>query len=212
MALTAPQRPAPGAAVPEAVTEPVLLHLGGLLNVPGIDVFEELCRWNPELRLELTAEGVLIIMPPAGGGSSNRNWTMNGEFYLWAKGDGSGIGFESSGGFVLPNGAKRSPDLSWVRRDRWEALTEEEREKFLPLCPDFVVELRSPSDRLRTVQEKMEEYIANGAQLGWLIDPLERKVHVYRPSMPVEILEEPQQVSGDPLLPGFILKLSDVWG
>jgi Uma2 family endonuclease len=113
--------------------------------------------------------------------------------------------------FRLPNGAKRSPDLAWVRKERWEALSKEERRKFPPLCPDFVVELRSPSDSLQFLQSKMEEYIENGAQLGWLIDPFERKVHVYRPQSPVEVLEDPESVSGDPVLPGFTLDVRALW-
>jgi Uma2 family endonuclease len=124
---------------------------------------------------------------------------------------GTGIGFDSSTGFTLPNGAKRSPDVAWVRRERWEALSEEERDRFPPLCPDFVIELRSRSDPLTPLQEKMAEYIANGAQLGWLIDPGERRLYIYRPEVTPECLEQPEQVSGEPLLPGFELDLREIW-
>ena len=133
-------------------------------------------------------------------------------FGTWAEADGTGIGFDSSGGFRLPNKAKRSPDVAWVKRERWEALSPKERKRFAPLCPDFVVELRSETDRLNKLQDKMQEYIDNGAQLGWLIDPIEKKVHVYRPDAPVEILDNPAEVFGDPLLSGFTLKLAGIIG
>ena len=126
--------------------------------------------------------------------------------------DGIGVGFDSSTGFTLPTGAIRSPDLAWVKRARWEVLTQQQREAFPPLCPDFVVEIRSRSDALADVQAKMQEYLDNGAQLGWLIDPVEKKVYVYRPQAPVACLDNPQTVSGEPVLPGFVLALGTVWG
>jgi len=129
----------------------------------------------------------------------------------WAKADGTGIAFSSSTGFVLPNGAERSPDLAWVRRARWEALSQDERERFPPLCPDFVGEIRSRSDWLSRLQEKVQEYIDNGARLGWLLDPLERKVHVYRPGEPVVCLDDPETISGDPVLPGFTLHVRQLF-
>jgi Uma2 family endonuclease len=174
--------------------------------------FFELCRANPDWRIEQTAEGDIIVMPSTGGETGGRNSALGGECYAWAKLDGTGLTFDSSTVFRLPNGAKRSPDLSWVRRDRWEALTPEARRTFPPLCPDFVAELRSPSDSLEMLQAKMEEYLANDARLGWLIDPEQRKVYVYRPSAPVVCLDDPQQVSGDPVLPGFVLEMRAVWG
>jgi Uma2 family endonuclease len=125
--------------------------------------------------------------------------------------NGTGVGFDSSTGFTLPNGAKRSPDLAWVKRERWEALSVEQRRQFPPLCPDFVVELRSPSDALATVQAKLQEYLDNGAHLGWLIDPREKKVYIYRPQTPVACVDDPQTVSGEPVLPGFVLELKRVW-
>jgi Uma2 family endonuclease len=173
--------------------------------------FLELCLDNPTLRLELTAKGELIVMGPTSSETGRRNSTLNFQLYLWAKDDGTGICFDSSAGFKLPNGAKVSPDASWVRRDRYEALTEDEREQFAPLCPDFVVELRSKTDRLSRLQAKMVEYIENGARLGWLIDPAARRVYVYRPDREVETLDAPETVAGDPVLAKFLLQLREIW-
>ena len=173
--------------------------------------FFQLAGLNRELRLELTAEGELIVMPPAGWETGARNAKLTTRLGLWAEQDGTGGAADSSAGYILPNGAKRSPDASWVPRARLAALTAEQRRTFLPLCPDFVVEIRSPTDCLRDVQAKMEEYLANGARLGWLLDPEERRVYVYRPGAPVERLDAPQTLSGDPVLPGFTLDLREVW-
>jgi Uma2 family endonuclease len=175
------------------------------------DEFWEFCARNRELRIEMTKEGQMIIMLPVGGEGSRRNFLLTGRFSAWVETDGTGIGFDSSGGFKLPDQAKRSPDAAWVRRERWEALTDKQRKKFVPLCPDFVVELRSDSDRLQKLQKKMEEYIENGVQLGWLIDPLENKVHIYRPGAPAEILDNLKEISGEPLLKGFVLKLDGIF-
>jgi Uma2 family endonuclease len=173
--------------------------------------FELLCQENPELRLELSAQGELIIMPPAG---SESGW-RSGETFLslgtWAKQDGTGLSFDSSTGFTLPNGAIRSPDASWIRRERWTALTKAQREKFAPICPDFVVEVRSQADKLPDLLEKMQEYIDNGARLGWLIDPLEQRVYIYRPGRLVEMQDNPSSVSGDPELLGFVLQVHELW-
>ena len=173
--------------------------------------FAELCRRNPDLRIERTSEGDLIIMPPTGGKTGARNFYLTGKFSAWVEKDGTGRGFDSSTEFTLPNGAKRSPDVSWIRNERWRALSNEEQEEFPPLCPDFVVELRSRSDRLKELQLKMEEYIANGAGLGWLIDPFEKKIYVYRPRTPVEVLDNPKEISGEPLLKGFVLDVQSLW-
>jgi Uma2 family endonuclease len=173
--------------------------------------FFEFCQLNRDWRIERTSEGDMVIMAPAGGETGNRNFSLTGLFWSWVEADGTGIGFDSSTGFILPNGAERSPDVAWVKRSRWEALTEEQRKKFPPLCPDFVVELRSESDAIGDLQEKMEEYIANGAQLGWLLDPVQKKVYVYRPSTEVLCLNNPEMISGDPVLPGFILDLRRIW-
>jgi len=173
--------------------------------------FAELCRLNPELQIERTSEGELVIVAPTGGKTGRRNAKLTMAFGLWAERDGTGQSFDSSTLFSLPNGARRSPDLSWIRNGRWEALSPEQQEQFPPLCPDFVVELRSKTDSLRSLTEKLEEYIANGAQLGWLIDPLERKVHIYRPGLAVQILSDPETVSGEPLLKGFVLDVRSLW-
>jgi len=195
-----------------SVTSPeIVVNFGSLLKRITDREFEEFCQANKDLRIELTSEGELIVMPPTGGITGIRNFELTGNFAQWVKEDGTGKGFDSSTVFSLPNGAKRSPDLSWVRNERWTALTDRQRETFPPLCPDFVVELRSATDRLSTLQEKMREYIANGAQLGWLIDPLERKVHIYRPDADPEILSDPETVSGEPLLTGFVLDVRQLW-
>ena len=194
-----------------AEPQPVILHLGPILQKVSDQEFFEFCQLNPDWRIERTSEGELVVMPPTGGRTGRRNFTLVGAFGVWVEADGTGIGFDSSTGFTLPNGAKRSPDLAWVKRARWEALTAEEQEEFPPLCPDFVVELRSRSDTLGTLQEKMEEYIANGAQLGWLIDPREKKVYVYRPHTEVCCLDDPETVSGEPVLPGFALHVRKLW-
>ncbi len=173
--------------------------------------FWNLCQNNPELQFERTATGELIIMPPTGGATSDRNSEINFQLRAWNRTTRLGKVFDSAGGFKLPNGADRSPDASWLKIDRWNALTPEEREKFLPLCPDFVVELRSPSDRLSQVQTKMREYMDNGAKLGWLVDPQRKIVEVYGDDRSVEILENPTQVSGDPVLPGFVLDFSEIF-
>lgn len=173
--------------------------------------FYQICQDNEDLRLELTAEGELIILPPTGGTTGSRNAKITYQIAGWAIKDGTGLSFDSSTMFCLPNGAKRSPDGAWVRRERWDALSEEERESFVPLCPDFVLELRSASDRLLFLQDKMQQYIANGAQLGLLINPKSKKVYVYRANQPAEWLDNLQAVACYPVLPGFALDLKDIW-
>ena len=173
--------------------------------------FFQLCQNNRELKFERTPSGELIIMPPTGGTTGKRNSDLNFQIKAWNRQYNLGEVFDSSTGFKLPNGADRSPDASWVRIERWEALTSEEKDKFLPLCPDFVVELRSPSDSLLTLRSKMEEYINNGARLGWLIDPKRRVIEIYRPDREVEILTSPSTVSGEDILPGFVLDLTQIW-
>ncbi|HJR07693.1 MAG TPA: Uma2 family endonuclease [Pyrinomonadaceae bacterium] len=173
--------------------------------------FLELCLDNPNLRLEMTAKGELIVIGPASSETGRRNAGLTFRLCQWAEQDGTGICFDSSACFTFPNGAKLSPDASWVRRDRYEALTEDERERFAPLCPDFVIELRSKTDRLSRLQSKMSEYIANGARLGWLIDPAARRVYVYRPDHETETLDAPDEIAGDPVLPNFRLQLREIW-
>ena len=199
----------PGAA-PLPQTEPIHLQLRPILDM-NEDEFFAFCRLNRDLRLERTAEGDLVIMAPAGGETGNRNARLNAFLTLWALNDGGGEPFDSSTGFILPNGATRSPDAAWVKRSRLAALTPEQKKQFLPLCPDFLIELRSPSDRVEAIQDKMREYLANGARLGWLLDPLERRVFVYRPGTVTECLENPTTISGDPELPGFVLDLTRIW-
>ncbi len=191
---------------------PVVLRFGTFLRALSEHEFFEFCQWNENLRIERTSEGDLEILPLTGGTTGIMNASLTGLFGAWEEADRTGIAFSSSAGFILPNGAMRSPDLAWVRRERWAALTQQERDEFPPLCPDFVVELRSPSDKLRTLQAKMEEYVANGASLGWLIDPIEKKVHVYRPSAEASCLDNPATISGEPILPGFVLDLRRLWG
>jgi Uma2 family endonuclease len=189
---------------------PLVLHLAPVIAMSD-EQFFDLCQLNRDLRIERTSQGDLVIMPATGGETGRTNFKLTQVFGNWVDADGTGVGFDSSTGFALPNGAKRSPDLAWVKRDRWEALTPEQRKGFAPLCPDFVMELRSPSDALEYVQTKMQEYLDNDAQLGWLIDPIEKKVYTYRPQAAVECLDNPQTISGDPVLPGFVLELGRVW-
>lgn len=175
------------------------------------DQLAQFCADNGELRIELTAKRELIIMPPAFPISGMKNNAISAQVYNWSKADGSGLSFDSSSGFTFPNGAMRSPDASWITRERWETLAEDELSRFSHIAPDFVVELRSHSDSLAMLQAKMAEYIENGVRLGWLIDPFDRQVHVYRPSHPIEVLDGPEAVSGDPVLPGFTLNLQEIW-
>jgi Uma2 family endonuclease len=189
---------------------PLVLHLRPAIEMTA-EQFFEFCQLNRDVRIERTAEGDLIVMPPTCAKTGARNAEITSQLQLWAKRDRSGVAFDSSTGFTLPNGATRSPDAAWVKRTRLARLTPEQREKFLPLCPDFVIELRSPSDPLRLVQSKMREYTANGARLGWLIDPLERHVYLYRPRTAVRRLDRPAHLSADPVLPGFVLDLSPIW-
>jgi Uma2 family endonuclease len=174
--------------------------------------FAALTAANRELRLERTATGELIVNPPTGSETGYRNWNLAGELYLWWRNAGEpGKAFDSSSGFELPNGANRSPDVAWVSQDRWDALTPEQRKGFAPLCPDFVVELCSESDTPKDLRAKIEEYIENGAMLGWLIDPKNKRVEIYRLGQRVEVLENPSTLSGEGVLPGFTLNLNRVF-
>ena len=193
------------ASVAEALT--VNLQSIRLTN----EQFYRLCEDNPELRLELTAQGELIAMSPTGSKTGLRNAALIRQLGEWAKKDGRGVTFDSSAGFSLPNGAKRSPDASWMRKERWERLSNKEQEVFAPVCPDFVVELRSPRDRIETLQAKMSEYLDNGAQLGWLVDPIEKRLYVYRAGEPTQCLEDPKSVEGGTMPRGFVLDLSELW-
>jgi len=186
------------------------------VNLPAIapmthEQFYEFCLANPDLRIERSATGEVFVMSPNFSDTGNRNFNLAVQLGIWAERDGTGVGFDSSSGFTLPNGATRSPDASWILGDRWNALTAEEQASFAPICPDFVVELRSASDVLTRLQAKLQEYIDNGTRLGWLIDRKSRRVHIYRPNQPIKILENPEEVSGDPELPGFKLALAKIW-
>lgn len=199
------------ATVTSTERKPLVLHFGPVLGKMSEREFYEFCQLNKELRIELTGEGDLVIMPPTGGKTGRRNSKLTRRLTAWAEEDGTGQPFDSSTGFTLPNGAKRSPDFAWITNERWDALTESEQEEFPPLCPDFVVELRSRTDALAPLQKKMKEYIENGARLGWLLDPTRKKVYVYRPRAAVEILDDPKVVSGEPILRGFTLDVRAIW-
>jgi Uma2 family endonuclease len=179
--------------------------------------FWQLCQNNRDYRFESTASGELLIMPPTASETGNSNFDIVVELGIWNKQTKLGKGFDSSTGFSLPNGAKRSPDASWVKIERWNALTPEQQQSFAPICPDFVVELRclrraepTPTDSLKELQDKIQEYIDNGAKLGWLIDRKNKRVEIYRPLKEVEILENPESVSGEDVLPGFVLNLTPI--
>ncbi|MEG4500027.1 Uma2 family endonuclease [Microcoleus sp. F10-C6] len=174
--------------------------------------FVELAIANRELQLERTAQGELIVNPPTGGETGYRNLDIEGQLWLWNRQTKLGKAFNSSTGFHLPNGADRSPDAAWVRLERWDELTPKQKESFIPLCPDFVVELRSKTDNMEPLRAKMKEYMNNGARLGWLIDRKNKKVEIYRQSQDVEVLENPISLSGEDVLPGFVLDLTEVWG
>lgn len=173
--------------------------------------FYQFCQDNPTWNLERSATGEILVMAPTGAETGERNFDLIGQLWWWTKQDGRGKGFDSSTGFRLSNGAVRSPDAAWVLKSRWEVLSPQERQGFPLLCPDFVLELRSPTDLLVTLQDKMQEYLANGTQLGWLIDPVEGQVHVYRPEQTVEVLTQPARLAGDPTLSGFVLDLQEFW-
>ncbi|MBK4729458.1 Uma2 family endonuclease [Oxynema sp. CENA135] len=186
---------------------PALLELDLQLSD---EQFFQLCQQHRDLKFERTANGKLAIMPPTGGITSNRNAELIYQLMAWNRQTKLGKVFDSSGGFKLPNGANRSPDASWVRLERWNALTAEEQAKFVPLCPDVVVELRSPSDDLNKLQAKMQEYRENGAELGWLIDPERQIVEIYRPHREPEFLSSPKTLSGETILPDFELDLTEI--
>jgi len=173
--------------------------------------FEQICHSNQDLRFERSSKGELIIMPPTGSETGRQTWGLAGQLWLWNRRTRLGVGFDSSAGFTLPNGAIRSPDASWIELQRWNSLNLEQKRKFAPICPDFIVELCSPSDRLTDVQSKMHEYLDNGTRLGWLIVPETRQVEVYRPNRDIEILSNPISLSGEDVLPGFELDLQDIW-
>jgi len=187
------------------------LNLNSVIKLTR-EQFYQLCEENPDLKLERNAQGELVIMPPTGGETGKSNSTINAQIWFWNDHNQLGEVFDSSTGFTLPSGADRSPDVSWVEKSRWDALTKEQKEKFLPLCPDFVIEILSPNDSLKKTQMKMQEYIENGCRLGWLINRKKQEVEIYRPGQDVEVLKIPQTLSGESILPGFVLNMQRIWG
>ncbi len=186
------------------------------LNLPPVlkltdEQFEQLAAANSDLGLELTAKGELIIMPPTGGETGDRNFELDGQLWLWNRQNSLGKAFDSSTGFRLPSGATRSPDVAWIEIERWEALTPAQKKRFLPLCPDFAVELVSETDEVEDVRQKMQEYLQNGLRLGWLINPKLKQVEIYRPNREVELLKYPTTLSGEDILPGFVLDLEPIF-
>jgi Uma2 family endonuclease len=173
--------------------------------------FYQLCRSNPDLKFERNAQGELVIMSPTGGVTGNRNFEIGLDFGIWNRREKLGLCFDSSTCFKLPNGADRSPDVAWITNDRWNALTLEQQGKFPPIAPDFVLELMSPTDSLTQTQAKLQEYMANGVQLGWLLYRKNRHVEIYRPNQLVEVLQNPTMLFGEAVLPGFELDMAIVW-
>ena len=189
------------------------IDLSALTTAPKMSdqQFYHFCQTNPELRIERNAHGEVIVMPPAFADTGNRNSRILGQLYIWAETNATGEAFDSSSGFTLPNGATRSPDAAWILSERWNALQPEQQASFAPIVPDFVVELRSSSDTLKSLKDKMKEYVENGVRLGLLIDRKNRQVHVYRPNQQPDILDNPESVNCEPELPLFALKMAKVW-
>ncbi len=192
-------------------SEPFEFALGSLLKPIDDDEFLKLSRNNQGVQIEMTKDGDLIIMPGTGGLTGRKNSRIIRRLDEWAEKDASGVTFDSDTIFCLPNGAKKIPDASWVSNEKWNALSKEEQDKIVPFAPDFAIELRSRTDSLKDLQEKMQEYIENGVSLGWLIDASNHKVYVYRQGAEVETLENPTEISGEPLLQGFTLNLKEIW-
>jgi Uma2 family endonuclease len=188
----------------------VTVNLNSIIKLTD-DQFYQLCRDNPDVKFERNANGEIIIMPPTGGETGNRNFELSADFAIWNRQYRLGVCFDSSTCFKLPNGADRSPDVSWIKQERWDTLTLEQKEKFPPIAPDFVLELISPTDSLKKTQGKMQEYMKNEVRLGWLIDRKTRRVEIYRLGQAVEVLKSPTELSGEDVLPGFVLKLETVW-
>jgi Uma2 family endonuclease len=192
---------------------PMTVDISSLMTLPQMsdEQFYEFCHRNANLRIERNPNGEVIVMPPAFSDTGNRNFKIALQLGIWAEQDGTGEGFDSSAGFTLPNGAMRAPDAAWIRLDRWNALTDKQKASFAPICPDFVVELRSANDTLKSLQTKMQEYIENGARLGLLIDRQTRTVYCYRADGSVAVFNQPEQVSCDPELSGLALEMAKIW-
>ncbi|NEU82151.1 Uma2 family endonuclease [Nostoc sp. UIC 10630] len=192
-------------------SSPLVLQIPSSMQMTD-EQFFDFCQMNRDLRIERNKFGEISIIPPTGGTTGNRGGNIFGQLWVWSEQDSTGITFDSSTGFKLSTGANRSPDASWIKLERWNSLSPKQQEKFVPICPDFVVELKSPSDNLQTLKEKMEEYMNEpGIQLGWLIDRKQHKVYIYRPGLSEECLDNPATVSGESVLPGFFLNMSKVW-
>jgi Uma2 family endonuclease len=194
----------------QTATTPLTVSLPAIATMTR-DEFYTFCQANRDLRIERTATGEVVIMPSAFSDTGNRNFNLAVQLGVWADQNGTGLGFDSSTGFTLPNGAMRSPDAAWITAERWNSLSENEQTSFAPICPDFVIELRSASDTLSGLQSKMQEYIDNGALLGWLIDRKNRTVYIYRPDQDLQVLTNPHQISGSPELIDFSLKMAKIW-
>ncbi len=196
-------------------TEPrsITVDISSLMTLPQMseEQFYEFCDRNPDLQIERNAKGEVIVMPPAFADTGNRNFKVAVQLGIWADQDATGEGFDSSAGFTLPSGAMRSPDASWIKLERWNVLTDAQKASFAPICPDFVIELRSSSDTLKSLQTKMQEYIENGVSLGLLIDRQSRTVYCYRADGSVAVLNHPDSVSCDPELPDFTLQMAKIW-
>ncbi len=190
---------------------PIPPELIGLRRPVTPEEFQELCAEYRDLRLELTSTGELIVMPPTGAETGRSNSNLIYQLEAWARKDRTGVCFDSNAGFTLANGAIRSSDAAWMERKKWNSLTKLQKQSFAHICPDFVVELRSSSNTLTQLYLKMYDYMENGASLGWLIDPFKRRVYIYEPNHEVVILDNPETVSADPLLPGFTLNLTELW-
>ncbi|MEH2462936.1 Uma2 family endonuclease [Nostoc sp.] len=192
-------------------SSPLVLKIPSSMQMTD-EQFFEFCQVNRDLRIERNKFREISIMPPTGGTTGNRGGNIFGQLWVWSEQDSTGITFDSSTGFKLSTNANRSPNASWIQLERWNSLSAKQQERFDPICPDFVVELKSPSDNLQTLKEKMEEYMNEpGIQLGWLIDRKQCKVYIYRPKLPEECLDNPASVSGESVLPGFILNMNKVW-
>ena len=194
----------------QTVSTPMMIDLPWIVPMTE-EQFYQFCLANRDLRIERTADGEVIVMPPAFSDTGNRNFNIAVQLGSWAEQDGTGLGFDSSAGFTLPNGATRSPDAAWIKLERWNQLTEKQKASFAPICPDFVIELRSKSDTVASLQKKMAEYLANGTILGWLIDRQNCQVYLYRPDQETVILHDPKVVIGDPELSGFELVMAKIW-
>ena len=190
-------------------TAPLKIRLHPSMRMSD-DQFFDFCQLNQDVFIERNCHGELIFMSPTGAEGEERNFNLVGQLWFWTKKNGAGVGFGSSGGFTLPNGAVRSPDAAWIEKERWLKIDPDLRKRFAPICPNFVVELRSQTDSLQILQEKMQEYIDNGAKLGWLIDPIQQKVYIYQPNTNVEELDHPKSIDGGNILLGFILELQDL--